>query len=669
MSSLAITVNAAGVQVMPGQAASFTVEVRNLGTVVDRYHCEIVGMDPGWVTVTPASLELFPQRELDERGRSDAPPTVGRFTVALHPPRSAAAVAGAWPIGAKVASEHDPANRLVEEATITMLPFGALDADLRPALMGGRFGASTALHLANRGNRPEAVTITGTDRAERIDFRIDRPILTLQPGETVNVKLRLSGGDVKLVGGADTRPFTLDVRANSYDTAPLSLSGTYERRALIPTGLPVAGATLAALAMGGLALVQIMRPPGPPGPSPDINRAASPTIVGQTPPPSIDGQPSAGGPSAGGPSAGGPSVPIVSPTPPPTPPPDAKWTAWSAIHSATKMAPGATVTTLVPRADHVDLFTSRADGAILSSFRDAGGPWNTWFQISGGVVKPGATITPLVPRPDHIDLFVTGTDNTVYTTWWEPAVGWQSWFQIHPETLMAPGSTITALVPRENHIDLFTTRADGLVMSTYWEPAVGWQPWFAVAGGQIQPAATVTALVPRANHIDLFAVGLNNSVWSTWWEPAAGWQGWFQIHGENAMAPGATVTAIVPRPDHIDLFASQGDGTVMTASWEPSSSWLPWSAIHPELKMASGATVSAVTPRSDRVELFVTRADGTVRSTFWEGGRGWRSWYGIKTAIKMRGGATVAALPEGSSRIDLFATRSDGTVRTSSWQP
>jgi hypothetical protein len=192
MSSLALTVNATGVQVMPGQAASFTVEVRNLGTVVDRYHCEIVGMDPGWVSVSPASLELFPQRELDERGgRADAPPTVGRFTVSLHPPRSAAAVAGAWPIGAKVASEHDPSNRLVEEATITILPFGALDADLRPALMGGRFGASTQLHLANTGNRPEAVTISGTDRAERLDFRIDKPILTLHPGEKVNVKLRL----------------------------------------------------------------------------------------------------------------------------------------------------------------------------------------------------------------------------------------------------------------------------------------------------------------------------------------------------------------------------------------------------------------------------------------------------------------------------------------------
>ena len=275
MSSLALTVNAAGVQVMPGQVATFTVEVRNLGTVVDRYHCDVVGMDPAWTTVTPASLELFPQRELEERGRSDAPPMVGRFTVSVHPPRNAAATAGAWPIGAKVSSEHDPTIRLVEEATVTILPFGALDADLRPVIMGGRFGATTAVHLVNGGNRPEAVTIVGTDRAERLDFKIDRPLLTIGPGESVNVKIRISGGEVKIVGGADTRPFTIDVRSSSYDTSPVSLSGTYERRALVPSGVPVAGATLAALVMGGIAVSALLRTPA----APDV---ASPGLAGQS---------------------------------------------------------------------------------------------------------------------------------------------------------------------------------------------------------------------------------------------------------------------------------------------------------------------------------------------------------------------------------------------------
>jgi hypothetical protein len=209
----------------------------------------------------------------------------------------------------------------VEEATITILPFGALDADLRPALLGGRFGAATALHLANTGNRPEAVTISGSDRAERLDFRIDRPILTLQPGETVNVRLRLSGGDVKLVGGADTRPFTLDVRAASYDTPPLSLSGTYERRALIPTGLPVAGATLAALAMGGFAIYSaFLAPKDAPSAANTTTIGASPTVAVQqsaAPPPPT--QAPATPPPTASPAPTPTPTPTASPTPSPTP--------------------------------------------------------------------------------------------------------------------------------------------------------------------------------------------------------------------------------------------------------------------------------------------------------------------------------------------------------------
>ena len=183
MPELAITIRADGVQLTPGTAAAISVEVRNLGTIVDRYRCELVGVDPSWYTVTPASMELFPQGDASST-RSDAPPSIGRFQVTLHPPRTSAAKAGPWPFGAKVTSEHDPSNRRVEEGSVVFLPFGSLDADLRPAVVSGRFGTNASLQLANRGNRPETVEISGTDRAARITFDVQPPRLTLAPGET-----------------------------------------------------------------------------------------------------------------------------------------------------------------------------------------------------------------------------------------------------------------------------------------------------------------------------------------------------------------------------------------------------------------------------------------------------------------------------------------------------
>ena len=294
MPDLSVAINAEGAQLVPGGAASVTVEVRNLGTVVDRYRCEIVGMDPAWVTVSPQSLELFPPRE-----GSDSPPSVGRFTVSIHPPRSSAATAGPWTIGAKVQSEHDPANRLVEEATVVFLPFGALEADLRPSLAAGRFGAKTTLAVANRGNRPEAVEISGSDRADKVAFDIRPTSLALAAGESTGVPIKLSSGGPKLVGGTDSRPFNLLVRASSADTPPVALTGTLEKRAVVPSGIPVAIATLIALGLGTFAVLSafVFKPAATPSPPP-----ASVAIVAN---PSPTAKP----------------TPSPSPTPSPTPSP------------------------------------------------------------------------------------------------------------------------------------------------------------------------------------------------------------------------------------------------------------------------------------------------------------------------------------------------------------
>lgn len=303
---LAVTIRGDGVQLSPGTTAAFSIEVRNLGTVVDRYRCELVGIDPSWYTVTPASMELFPQNEGGSTGRPDAPPSSGRFQVTLHPPRSSEAKAGPWPFGAKVTSEHDPSNRRVEEGSVSFLAFGALEADIRPAVVSGRFGTNASLHLTNRGNRPETVEILGSDRAARIAFNVKRPRLTVAPGEAVNVPVGLSVGGPRLFGGKDTHPFSLEIKSIFADTPPVLLTGTLEKLAIVPSGLPVAIGVLVALAMGGFAIwAAFLRPPStpaaalvtPPAPTPIIITLPPPTPAPPTPSPSVSLPPTSAPPS------------------------------------------------------------------------------------------------------------------------------------------------------------------------------------------------------------------------------------------------------------------------------------------------------------------------------------------------------------------------------------
>jgi hypothetical protein len=312
MSALSITIINPGLQIVPGSAGTFTVEVRNLGSVVDRYRCEILGLDATWWTVMPASLELFPQRDGDDRNRGDAPPSVGRFTVTIRPPRSSAALAGTWGIGAKVASEHEPSDRVVEETSVSFMPFGELEADLRPSVVAGRFGANSHVRLANRGNRPESITITGADRSDRISFSIGLPRLVLQPGATAMSKLRLTSGAPKLVGGSDTQPFTIDVRADSPDTPPVSIAGTHEKRAVVPSGVPAALAVVVALAMGGTALAVLQQSQNKVA---DVSLLPSPTAAASTAPPTTPPPttppPSSAPPSSAPPSSAPPCEPTI----------------------------------------------------------------------------------------------------------------------------------------------------------------------------------------------------------------------------------------------------------------------------------------------------------------------------------------------------------------------
>ena len=76
--------------------------------------------------------------------------------------------------------------------------------------------------------------------------------------------------------------------------------------------------------------------------------------------------------------------------------------------------------------DHLDLFTTAADGAIMSTWWDTRSGWGSWFQVSGGVASPGSPVTAIARYSNQIDLFVTGTDNHIYSTWWNDTGGWAS---------------------------------------------------------------------------------------------------------------------------------------------------------------------------------------------------------------------------------------------------
>ncbi len=272
------------------------------------------------------------------------------------------------------------------------------------------------------------------------------------------------------------------------------------------------------------------------------------------------------------------------------------WGAWSPLSAANFTAPRGNVTAIWNHPEnrkHLDLFVVNADGDVVSTFFD-GDQWrNGWFPVSPGSIDApaGAAVTALWRNLDHLDLFVTNKDGAVMTTHWKFAGGWRAWGAVKPETGRAtPGQPIAAVWRDADHLDLFITATDRTVKSIYWQPTPeqpdGWagKSWFAIKPGSAhaRPGQPVTAIYRNPTHLDLFITADDRTVKSIFWEPSRehpdGWdnKAWFSIGARSIdVEPGQAVTAIWDlNRSHLDLFVSDAGGRPMSTFFDRDA-WRP----------------------------------------------------------------------------------------------
>ena len=212
--------------------------------------------------------------------------------------------------------------------------------------------------------------------------------------------------------------------------------------------------------------------------------------------------------------------------------------------------PGTPISVISRYPEHLDLFASGRDGHVYSTFWDASRNWSgQWFWLGDDrfsdqfTVPPGSPVTAVTRFRDQIDLFVSGRDGAVYSTFWNAGTGWHGhWFRLDDARFgdgftLPPGSPVSAISRSAGHLDLFASGRDGAVYSTFWDANSGWSgQWFRLGddrfgdGFKIPPGARVSAHSRDPDIIDLFVTGLDNRVYSTFWTAAGGWSGqWFNL--------------------------------------------------------------------------------------------------------------------------------------------
>ncbi len=215
---------------VPGEPATFTLEVFNPSEIIEGYRVILRGLPPEAVTAVPEHLNLFP----GETGMMT-------FTLVL-PPTFAA---GAHAIGVEVETGTAPVERWtgVLNLDVAAVPAAALRVD--PAAVTGGRQVETAAVLSNLGNDQREFVLTGADPEHATLVDVGPARVRLGPGAETRSRVSIRAGR-HLVGS----PILRLVTVTAYDgTVALEAPVSYTQKPLIPRTLLTALAVLALLAL------------------------------------------------------------------------------------------------------------------------------------------------------------------------------------------------------------------------------------------------------------------------------------------------------------------------------------------------------------------------------------------------------------------------------------
>lgn len=232
------------VSVMPGAAVTVLATVRNQGEIVDTYDVRVEGLPAGWTTIAPATVFLNPWGSSGEYQQE--------LEIHLHPPRTSASVARAWPLTVVARSRSLNEDVASVPATLTVEPFQHTVMRVGPERRHGRRHGRFEVAVENHGNAPADVIIAARDSEARCPVSVAPARATVPIGATA--------GALVLVGVPRPLFFKHPIdhrvevthRVDGVESAPQRV--VLRQKPWLPWWLPVVAALLAAFVAAVLLL-------------------------------------------------------------------------------------------------------------------------------------------------------------------------------------------------------------------------------------------------------------------------------------------------------------------------------------------------------------------------------------------------------------------------------
>ncbi len=205
--------------VAPGTVTTANLTIQNRGTVVDELIIKVSGVPIEWVRISKERVPLLP----------NAQETV---TITFAPPRRPEATATDHAFIVSVISREYRTGANAN-GTLKVLPFQGFSFSLNPQ----RSKRDFQLMVQNQGNAPTAYRFHGSDDEQALTYQFGQDGVTLQPGQSGAIALRVAPKIKPKIGTRETRSFNIIASPLDATAAEAKTTGQLIIRPPIPVWL------------------------------------------------------------------------------------------------------------------------------------------------------------------------------------------------------------------------------------------------------------------------------------------------------------------------------------------------------------------------------------------------------------------------------------------------
>ena len=157
-----------------GAPAQTTLQLQNLGEIVDKFLVEIEGLEETWYSRSASSIALMPQ-------------ATEQVQISLHPPRKKGVKSKTHPFAVTVRSQSNPEEATTIIAQLEVAPSVEFKLGVHPYRVSCRRKGTFWVTLNNIGVSDATIYLDATDLEEGLNFRFKNESLQVAAWQTVEV--------------------------------------------------------------------------------------------------------------------------------------------------------------------------------------------------------------------------------------------------------------------------------------------------------------------------------------------------------------------------------------------------------------------------------------------------------------------------------------------------